>query len=210
MVNPHLNSAMMQVAHIVRCEDGGILGAGRLDPLQMGFTAVERLYPTLDGWVCLAISDDEQFAALGEVLGQDLADDERFDTSEERLVNEDVLIDIISAALSEQPTRWWLQQCRQHGVPAAEPRQDGKSAYLREPRHRGSGRVAEVMHADLGAVRELAQFLRVGARSIPPHRLAPDIGTSTDEVLGWAGYGTEQISHLAQRGAIRLQTPAAS
>ncbi len=51
VANPQLHAALASVAHIVRTKDGGeVLGAGRLDPLALGACALDRLYPTADGW----------------------------------------------------------------------------------------------------------------------------------------------------------------
>ena len=47
--NPQLNATMGHMAHMVRTGDGEVLGAGCLDPLQMGFGPFERLYQTRDG-----------------------------------------------------------------------------------------------------------------------------------------------------------------
>ena len=42
--NPQLNATMTHLAHIVRRPNGEVLGAERLDPMQLGFSAFERLY----------------------------------------------------------------------------------------------------------------------------------------------------------------------
>ena len=48
--NPQLNATLAHMAHAVRRPDGTVIGANRLDPLQMGFGPFERLYETADGW----------------------------------------------------------------------------------------------------------------------------------------------------------------
>ena len=50
--NPQLNATMAHMAHAVQRVDGEVIGAGRLDPLQMGFGPFERLYEAADGMVC--------------------------------------------------------------------------------------------------------------------------------------------------------------
>ena len=63
--NPQLNATMGHLAHIVRRVDGTVIGAGRLDPVQTGRGAFDRLYETADGWVCVvAPTPDEQRALL--------------------------------------------------------------------------------------------------------------------------------------------------
>ena len=48
-----LHAAMAHVSHLVRTEDGRVLGAGKLDELQLGFGALNRLYQTEDDWICV-------------------------------------------------------------------------------------------------------------------------------------------------------------
>ena len=74
--NPQLNATMGHLAHIVRTVDGEIIGAGRLDPLQMGVDPFDRLYETGEGWVCVVAPTAEEQRALLETLGVDAVDDD--------------------------------------------------------------------------------------------------------------------------------------
>ena len=74
--NPQLNATMGHLAHIVRTVDGEIIGAGRLDPLQMGVDSFARLYETVDGWVCVVAPTSEEQRALLATLGVDAVDDD--------------------------------------------------------------------------------------------------------------------------------------
>ena len=77
--NPQLNATMAHMAHAVRRADGTVLGVGRLDPLQLGNSATERLYETADGWVCIVAATEASVAALTRIAGVDLvADDYQF------------------------------------------------------------------------------------------------------------------------------------
>ena len=70
--NPQLNATMGHLAHIVRTvRRARSLGAGRLDPLQMGVGPFDRLYETVDGWVCVvAPTDDERRGAARDAGGR--------------------------------------------------------------------------------------------------------------------------------------------
>src|SRR6202034_4373594 len=62
--NPQLNATMAHTAHIVRTEDGEVLGAEWLDPLQFGIGLFDRVYETSDGWICLTAPDPKMQAAV--------------------------------------------------------------------------------------------------------------------------------------------------
>ena len=46
--------------------DGQVLGAGKLDELQLGFGALNRLYETEDDWICVVAITDAHLDALGK------------------------------------------------------------------------------------------------------------------------------------------------
>ena len=74
---------------------------------------------------------------------------------------------------------------------------------MNDPEQRRVGRVAEVVHADKGKVRELHVLVRVSDAEQVPHRLAPGLGEHTDEALGELGCDAAAIAALRARGAVR-------
>jgi crotonobetainyl-CoA:carnitine CoA-transferase CaiB-like acyl-CoA transferase len=88
-------------------------------------------------------------------------------------------------------------------VPAVEPVPSNVHTILSDPWYRRTGRVAEEAHPDKGKVREFAVLVRVSDADIAPHRLAPELGQHTDEILRQVGYDDETIADLRGRGAIR-------
>jgi crotonobetainyl-CoA:carnitine CoA-transferase CaiB-like acyl-CoA transferase len=63
--------------------------------------------------------------------------------------------------------------------------------------------VAEVAHPEKGNVRELHVLLRVSDAEQVPHRLAPELGEHTDELLAQLGCDEEEITQLRTAGAVR-------
>jgi crotonobetainyl-CoA:carnitine CoA-transferase CaiB-like acyl-CoA transferase len=192
--NPQLNATLAHMAHAVRTVDGTVVGAHRLDPLQLGVGAFERLYETADGWVCIVAFSPEQQAALGAVAGVDVVSGDC----------DDYTLGLrIAEALSTRKAEELLDELTAAGVPAAIPVGHQMSAFLRDLEPRRLGRVAEVHHPEKGAVRELAHLLRVSDTATVPHRLAPALGEHTDVLLHELGYDTRQIEALRARGVIR-------
>jgi crotonobetainyl-CoA:carnitine CoA-transferase CaiB-like acyl-CoA transferase len=201
--NPQLNASMAHLMHVVRQKDGTVLGAGELDPLQLGVGPLHRLYETADGWLCLVAERDELFENLCQALELDLFADERFATRDARKANEHVLADLLSEVFPARTTKEWLPVLSSAGIPVAEPVPYNNRAFLRDPENQRSGRVAECPHPTQGHVRELAVLVRVSDAEVPPHRYAPGLGEHTDAILSWAGYSSEKIAKLRERKSAR-------
>jgi crotonobetainyl-CoA:carnitine CoA-transferase CaiB-like acyl-CoA transferase len=201
--NPQINAGMALMAHVVRRPDGTVLGAGRLDPLQLGMSALERLYETADGWLLLAVAKDEEFEVLGKALGIDVRSDGGFATPQARRDNDYQLAQVISSVLAADSTQRWLSALRAAGVPAVRAAGYNNVHFMRDPGNARTGRVAECVGPDGRRVRELALLMRVSDTKTASHRLAPGLGEHTDQILAWAGYGPEAIAELRSRDVIR-------
>ena len=202
--NPQVNAAMSMMAHVVRTVDAREpIGAGRVDPLQFGTGALERLYQTNDGWLLVVARADRDVAAIGAVVRIDLLADARFATAEARARHDDSLSDVLSAAFATRSTDEWLDDLTAAGVAAVEPSPVNMHPFMNDPENRRTGRVAEIADPERGNVREIAVLVRVSDADVPPHRLAPALGEHSDEILTWLGYKPDEIAALRARGAVR-------
>ena len=66
-----LNVCMLFNSFTYAFPDGSGPERDRLDAEQFGFSDVQRLYETADGWLCLFVTDDAQRQALYDALGSD-------------------------------------------------------------------------------------------------------------------------------------------
>jgi crotonobetainyl-CoA:carnitine CoA-transferase CaiB-like acyl-CoA transferase len=200
--HPQLNAAMAHVAHIVTTPDGEPLGAGLLDPLQMGFGPLDRLYQTADGWVCLVATSDAEIAALGGVLGVDILGNELFGDHGSRVENSYALEGVIGAAVETRKTAELVADLVAAGVPAAEPVPHNMKAFLSDPQNRASGRVGAGPDPVRGEVRGVGRLVRVSGLEPAPRWLAPGLGEHTAEILTELGYDTARIAALREQGVI--------
>jgi crotonobetainyl-CoA:carnitine CoA-transferase CaiB-like acyl-CoA transferase len=201
--NPQLNATMAHMAHAVRTADGTVVGAGFLDTLQFGNSAVERLYQTRDGWVCLACFRDDEFARLAETLEVPDLREARFATAEGRRSADDELAALLTDAFARHGTEEAVMGLRAAGVPVAVPATHHMHAIMNDPDQRRTGRVAEVRHPSKGHVRELAVLVRVSDAEVPAHRLAPELGQHSDEILTSVGFAPGTIRRLRSRGSVK-------
>ena len=202
--NPQLNASLGMMAHVVRDRDGHAVGAGRLDVLQTGVDALESLYETADGWLCLVARTDDEIRALERVLDVQILADPQFATLERRREDREALTDRIRAAFAKRPSSAWLAAFEGSGVAVVAPA--GASAthdVMNDPHHQACGRVGMTMHPEKGLVKEVDQLVRISDAEVLPHRLAPGLGQHTEEVLTWIGYTAEEIQLLRARGVVR-------
>jgi crotonobetainyl-CoA:carnitine CoA-transferase CaiB-like acyl-CoA transferase len=202
--NSQLDATMTHMAHVVRTTGGEILGAMRLDPLQTGFSALDRLYETADGCLALAVSGDREVARLGEVLGVPRAADERFGSAAARAEHDYELSFALADAFGTRTTGEWVGELTAAGLGSVAPATENNSrTFHRDPENHRTGRVVEVVHPTQGVVRELAHLIRVTDATRPEHRLAPELGEHTDEVLGELGCDAGTLAALKARGSVR-------
>lgn len=194
--NPQLNATMAHMAHAVRKRDGEVLGAMRLDPLQMGIDPFDRLYNTADGWICIVAPRPHQRDALGNVLGVDTHIADPY--SQEVVIGE---------AVGHFKTGELLDMLAGAGVAAAEPTGPNMIPLLQDPFQDEMGRVATAHHEEKGTVVEVDQLVRISDSDRVPHRPAPGLGEHTAAILNDLGYSPEEIEELRARGAIKTGDP---
>jgi len=160
-------------------------------------------FPAADGWLVLAVGNDEQFARLCQVL--DLPDLlARFPTNAERVEARKEVVEAISQVLKTQARAHWLERFREKGIPAA-PVNDLAEAF-QDPQAQARGAIWTLPHPLLEALPTLANPLRFLSRtpaspSMPP----PLLGEHTEAVLREAGYTPEEVARLVEKGVVRIQ-----
>jgi crotonobetainyl-CoA:carnitine CoA-transferase CaiB-like acyl-CoA transferase len=205
VVNPQLNATMTHMAQVVRTSDKTVLGGEQLDPLQFGISALDRLYPTSDGWICVVATGPGEVDALARVVGGDFLADPAFADLDRREANDARLGDLLADAFASKPTAVWLEELAGAGIPAVEPLAlNNALPFLNDPVQRKLGRTAECPDAREGRIREVAALVRVSHVTPVPHRVAPDLGGHTSSVLRSLGYDEQRIKEIEARGSARL------
>lgn len=158
-------------------------------------------FPAADGWLVLAVGNDEQFARLCEVL--ELPElRERFPTNPYRVEHRQEVVEALAKRLKTKPRASWLELLRSAGVPAA-PVNDLQEAF-QDPQAEAREAVWTLAHPLLGSLPTLANPLRFLSRtpaspSLPP----PLLGEHSEALLREVGFSPEEVAALVEKGVVR-------
>ena len=160
-----------------------------------------QLYRTADGWIFLMCNKEKFWPALCARLGrEDWSADPRFRTFSERLEHRMLIQEMLDGALSQRPTREWLDLLAGH-VPASPIHDIGEAMTSPFVEERGGIENFPDPARPGESFRMVAHPVRMsGARS--PCAAAPGLGADTDSVLSEIGYDAERIAVLRQQEVI--------
>jgi crotonobetainyl-CoA:carnitine CoA-transferase CaiB-like acyl-CoA transferase len=154
-----------------------------------------------DGDFVIAGGNDEIWRRLCGVIGRgDLADDPRYRTNRDRVVNYDALRAELDAALKTRTRAEWVRALTAAGVPCGSVREI--SEVLADPQLAARGMIAEVQHATIGSARVINSPVKLSETPPSVRTAPPTLGQHTVTVLRELGYNRADIDALKAAGAI--------
>ena len=168
-----------------------------------GLSALERVYPAAQGWVCLVVRTEGEWRALTDAISlPELAADPRFATAADRQCNDEELIRILGARFAEQNSAAWEELLSEADVGCVDVGFAGHPGFIAFDRGlRESGFTTEIEHPRFGPMVVWAPHLRF---SKTPSRLGHpcERGAHNRPVLADAGYSVTEIGRLEASGAV--------
>jgi len=169
-----------------------------------GTGAVDRVYPASgDGWVCLAVRTDAEFAALLEALElAELVTDERFAPRAARAENDDELQTLLAARFTERPAAEWESVLTAARVGCVEVNMAGQPIFTAyDPVLREMGLTVAADHPVFG---EMVRAAPPVAFSETPGRVAPPClrGEHNRSILTELGYSDGDIAKLEELNVV--------
>jgi crotonobetainyl-CoA:carnitine CoA-transferase CaiB-like acyl-CoA transferase len=157
-----------------------------------------QTYKTLDGWIYIMCNKEKFWKLLCEKIGRsDLIKDSRFLTFKERLLNREVLTDLLDKVLMSKNTNQWMNIFKKY-VPAA-PILNVKEA-LNNPWVTNQNRIERIEINENESFKYISPPIRYSEQ--PKVILAPSFGANTEEVLKESGYTSNEIELLRQQGIV--------
>jgi crotonobetainyl-CoA:carnitine CoA-transferase CaiB-like acyl-CoA transferase len=173
-----------------------------------GTSALERVYETHDGWVCLVVRTDREFAALCRGLDdEELAADARFADSEGRKLNDADLIVALEKRFTARTAAEWESRLSGLDVGCVEVNMKGQPAFTSfDPVLRATGLTVEIDHPIYGTLVVGAPPVRFsetpGRTALPCFR-----GQHNHSVLAEVGFSPAEITEFETTGVLFPESP---
>ncbi len=192
-----INAALLTASSAYITADGRGAARPRLDAMQMGLSALYRLYQTAEGCLCLAAIDQEPWRQLCAVVGRgELADDSRFATADARREHDAELVSILEAIFSTRSARAWFELLDGAGVPCEISSPTFSQKLFDDPEIIGKQWITAYQRAQTGRLEEHGlgfDFSETPGMIWGP---APLCGQHTQEILAELGYSRSEIDDL--------------
>lgn len=169
---------------------------GSAHPLSAPYQAFE----TADGWITVGGANQSNWLRLLEVVGaQDLAEDPRFATPGERLVNREPLAELLNARFRTRPSAEWLEKLEAVGCPAG-PVLDVVEMQA-DPQALAREMVVELDHPTVGPMRTLGLPIKLSRTPGAVLSPAPRLGEHGRALLAELGYSAAEVEAMIEAGA---------
>ncbi len=160
-----------------------------------------QTFPTADGYVVLAVGNDNQFRKFCAAANVPLANDPRFSSNAARVANRIELADAITAVMTERATNYWLMLLEEAGVPCG-PINTLPQVFT-DPQLMARAAVETVARSSGQEMRLTASPIRMSATPPAPRRAPPALGEDTDATLReLLGVSEPEIASLRDTGVL--------
>lgn len=166
--------------------------------------APSQIYKTANGWIYVAGLTQKFWELLcKELEHQELLEDARFKTNDDRMKNRDTLTEILDGVCSQYPTSYWcVRSFRERYL--APPVLNVKEALDNEYVWK-TEKIIAVPYEDNLSRRDVyfiaPPFSFEGIPGVK-YKLAPRLGEHTDEILKSLGYSSDEIDMLRNEKVI--------
>ena len=161
-----------------------------------------NVYAASDGYVAIITVQEKHWQNLLVAMGrEDLADDERYLTSDARVENMEEVDEMVAAWVATMTKTEAEAAAQRHHIPTAAVRD--LEEVVNDPHLHERGMLRWIDHPDVGRIAAHHSPIRFGGTEPMELTLNPGLGQDNDAVYGdWLGLEKEEISDLRDEGVI--------
>jgi crotonobetainyl-CoA:carnitine CoA-transferase CaiB-like acyl-CoA transferase len=198
-----INAGLLNASHASLMANGEGIPRHHLDGMQLGLSALYRLYQTADGWLCVAAVTDAHWRAFTEVPGaRHLVEDPRFASRELRTAHDQALATELEHLFATRSATQWFEILDRAGIPCEVSNETYPREMFGDPEMREHGLLAALQHEQLGKVEHFGHLISF---SNTPGRIfgaPPLVGQHTREIMKDHGYADSEIDGLCAQRAV--------
>ena len=164
-------------------------------------TAPYQALKTSNGYINVGANNQRLWTRLCDAIGrEELIEDERFATNDDRMENRAELAEELEKTLAGKTTEKWVDILLDAGFPAA-PIHNYQQVF-EDPHTIARGMMVEMDHPIEGKVKGLGIPVKLSETPGSIRRPAPLLGEHTEETLSGLGYSGEEIADFREREII--------
>lgn len=155
-----------------------------------------QVFKTADGHVVIAIGNDTQFARFATFAEKGWAQDERYATNRNRVLNRDSLVPEIAALVEKRTTDDWVQSLQDIDVPVSPVNTMAQTFAMEQTQARG-------MKIRMDGMDLVGSPLKLSDTPVSYRHMPPALGRDTGDVLGsLLNLTAEEITALRKKTII--------
>jgi crotonobetainyl-CoA:carnitine CoA-transferase CaiB-like acyl-CoA transferase len=171
--------------------------------MQLGLSALYRLYQTADGWLCVAAVTEGHWRAFAEVPGaRHLVEDPRFTSRELRAANDKVLATELEHLFATRSATQWFEILDRAAIPCEVSNEMFPRQMFADPEMREHGLLVALEHEQLGKLEHFGHLISFSETPEKIFGATPLVGQHTRDIMKETGYTDSEIDHLCEQRAV--------
>ena len=199
----HIQISMLDtvIAFLWGSDMGGHTFVGDEMGVERAQSFIDLIYETADGYVSVAVMQDKDWQGFCRAMDRDdLLDDERFRTAEQREMNKDARMELTQGLVRTHNTADLLSRLEADGVPCAPVL--NRQEMRHHPQVVANGIIVETEHAAAGTLRQARPPAHFSHTDFEFRHDAPTYGEHTADVLKEFGLDDDRIQALIKSAAV--------